>query len=105
MPHCILDELCLHYPEVKNLQRLLSQDWMLSWDRWINIQDMVDTCDTEEMRKWTSEHAVIEITSVSLMQMVLSFPSGEERRLQLMRDGVVFGETDGLDYDCLSESL
>ena len=68
-----------------------------------NIQEVVDTCDTEETHKWTSEHVVIEMTSVSLMQMVLSFPSDAERRLQLMRDGLVLGDTDGLDYNfCLN---
>ena len=48
---------------------------------------------------------MIEITSVSLMQMGLSFPSDAERRLQLMRDGIVLGDIDGLDYNCLFESV
>ena len=65
---------------------------------------MVDTCETEEVRKWTSQHVVIEVTTVSLTQIVLSFLSDAERRLHLMRDSVVFGEIDGLDSNCLFES-
>ena len=64
---------------------------------------MLDMYETDDMRKWLSERAVIENTSVFLMHMVVSFPSDEECRLQLMRDGVVLGDIDGLYYNCLSE--
>ena len=90
MPPCEFDELCIHYADVKQLQRNFRQDLMRSWDRWANREQSLDKCETEEIRKWTSRHVVIEFTSVSLMQMVLSFPSDAERRLQLMRDDVVF---------------
>ena len=35
----------------------------------------------------------------------LSFPSDEECRLQLMQDGIVFGDIDGFDSNCLAERL
>ena len=28
--HCNFDELCIHDPDVKQLQRILSQDWIRS---------------------------------------------------------------------------
>ena len=46
------------------------------------------------------QHAVIEMTS-----MVVSFPSGEERRLQLMQDGIIVGDIDGSDSNSLAESV
>ena len=47
------------------------------------------------MQKWLCEHVVIEITSVSLLHMVVSFPSDEQCRLQLLRDGFILGDIDG----------
>ena len=66
---------------------------------------MMDMCTTDDMRKRLSKQAVIEITSASLMHLVVSFPSDDERRLQLMEDGFIFGDIDGLDYSSLPESL
>ena len=37
--------------------------------------------------------------------MVVSFPSDAERRLHLIREGVVFGDHDGFDDICLSDCL
>ena len=95
MPHCIFDEICIHYPDVQQLQRILSRDWIRPWDRCRTIQKSLDKCQTEGIRKWTSQHVVIEVISVSLTQMVVSFPSDAELRLQLIREGVVFGDHDG----------
>ena len=50
---------------------------------------MLDMHDQDDMRKWVFQHAVLEITSLSLMHMVVPFPSDEERRLQLMQDGIM----------------
>ena len=57
------------------------------------------------MHQWTSQHAVIKTTSLSLSQMVVSFLSDTERCLQLTREGVVIGDHVGFDYNCLSDSL
>ena len=57
------------------------------------------------MQKWLCEHAVIDFTSVSLLHMVVSVPSEEECRSQLLRKGFVFGHIDGFDSNCLSKSL
>ena len=65
---------------------------MRSWDRWIHVQDMFDMYDKDDMRKCLSQHAVLEITSVSSMHMVVSYPSDEERRLQWMQDGFIVGD-------------
>ena len=62
VPQYIVGELCNQYPNIMQLQRLLSQDWMRSWDRWIHIQDMLDMYDKDDMRKWLCQHAVLEIT-------------------------------------------
>ena len=106
MPQCVFDDLCKQYPNIMQSQRILSQYWMRSWDRWIHIQDMLALYDKEHcMPKWLCEHAVIEITSVSSLHMVVSFPSEEQCRLQLLRDGFIFGDIDGFDYNCLSESV
>ena len=51
MPQSFFEEVCKQYPNMMQLQRLLSQDWMCYWDRWINIQDMLDMCDTDDRRK------------------------------------------------------
>ena len=59
MPQYVFDELCIQYPNLMQLQRLMSQDWMRSWDRWIHVQDMLDMYDKEDMRKWLCQHAVI----------------------------------------------
>ena len=66
---------------------------------------MMVMCKTDDMCKWLSEQLVIEITSVSLMHMVVSFPSDDERRLQLMGDGFMFGDIDGVAYNCLPERV
>ena len=66
---------------------------------------MMDMCKKYDLRKWLSEQVVIEITSVSLMHMVVSFPSDDQRRLQLMEDGFMFGDIDGFDYNCLPERV
>ena len=34
MPPCIFDELLMNYPDVHQLQRLLSPYWIRSWERW-----------------------------------------------------------------------
>ena len=48
----------------------------------MHLRDMVVLYDKEHvMQKLLCEHAVIEITSVSLLHMVVSFPSDEQRRL------------------------
>ena len=62
---------------------------MRPWERWVHIQDMLDMYHKDDMRKWLCQHAVVEITRLSLMHMVVSFPSDEERRSQLMRDGII----------------
>ena len=106
MPQCVFDELGMQYPNIKQLQRILSQIWIRSWDRWIHIQDMLALYDKERnMQKWLCEHAVIEITSVSLLHMVVSVPSEEEWRLQLLRDGFFVCDIDGFDYNCFSEGV
>ena len=97
VPHCIFDELCIHYPDVQQLQRILSQDWIRLWDRWRTKQESLDKCQTEEIRKWTSQHVVIEVTSVSLTQMVVSFPSDTERCMQVTRECVVSCDHVGFD--------
>ena len=72
----------------------------------ITTQDMLALYDhNHEMQKWMCEQVVIEITSVSLLHMVVSFLSDEQCRLQLLRDSVGVGDIDGFDYNCLSESL
>ena len=101
----ISDELFIPHPTAKQLQRILSQDWIRSWDRWRSIKEALDKCQTEETRRWTSQHVVFDITSVSLTHMVVSFPSDAERRIQVIREGVLFGDSEGFDYDCLSDSL
>ena len=45
---------------------------------------------------------MIEVTSMSLRHMVVSFPSDAERRLVLIREGVLFGDVDGFDFNRLS---
>ena len=95
--HCVFDELCFHYPDVKQLLRILSQDRIRSWDRLRNIKESLEKCQTEEIRKWTSQHVVLEFASVSLTHMVVSFPSDAERRIQLTREGVLFGDSEGVD--------
>ena len=95
----------MNYPDVQQLQRLLSQDSIRSWEMWHRIQQSLDTCKSKEMRQWTSQHAVIEITSLSLSQMVVSFPSDTERCLQLTREGVVIGDHAGFDSSCLFDIL
>ena len=57
------------------------------------------------MHQWTCQHAVIEITSLSLSQMVVSFPFDTERCLQFTREGVVIRDNVGFDYSCLFDSL
>ena len=57
------------------------------------------------MRQWTSQRAVIEIASLSLSQMVVSFPFDTERCLRLTREAVIIGDHVGFDYNCLSDSL
>ena len=95
MPQCVFEELCKQYPNIMQLQRILSQDWMRSWDRWMHIQDMLALYDKEHcMQKWLCEYAVIEITSVSLLHMGVSVPSEEECRFQLLRDGFIFHDID-----------
>ena len=89
IPQCVFDELSINYPDVQQLQRVLSQDWIRCWERWRSIQESLDKCSSKEMRQWTSQHVVIEITNLSLSQMVASFPSDVERCLQLTREGVV----------------
>ena len=88
-------ELCIQYTDVQQLQRILSLVWIRLWDRWSSIKESLDKCQTEEIRKWTSQHVVIEITGVSLTNMVVSLPSDAERRIQLVREGVLFGDSDG----------
>ena len=105
MSPCIFDELSMVYPDVQQLQRLLSQDWICSWERRHSIHESLDKCKSEEMRRWTSQHAVIEITSLSLSQMVVSFPSNTDFCLQLTREGVVIGDAVGFAYNWLSDSL
>ena len=53
MPQCAVDELCVQYPNIKQLQRILGQDWIRSSDRWIHVQDMFAFYDKKPcMQKW-----------------------------------------------------
>ena len=105
MPQYMFDELCSPYPNIMQLQRLLSQDWMRVWDRWIHIQDMADMYDKDDLRKWLCQHAVMDITSLSLMHVGVSCPSDEEHRLHLMHDGSIFGDVYGFDLNCFADGL
>ena len=52
IPSCAFEELCTQYQDVKQLQRVLSQDWLQSWNRWLQIQDMISLYDrNQEMKK------------------------------------------------------
>ena len=93
MSRCFFDELSINDPDIQQLQRLLSQDWICSWGMWRSIQSYLDKCKSTQMRQWTSQHAVQSITSPSLSQMVVSFPSYTGRCMQLTREGVVTDDT------------
>ena len=76
---CIFDELSMNYPDAQQLQLLLSQYWIRDWEkRRHSIQSSLDTCKSKEMRQWTSQHVVIEISSLSMSQIVVSFPPDTE---------------------------
>ena len=86
--------------------RICSNKWLQSWHRWLHAQDMLTLYyDSQNMEKQLCKDAVVEITSVSLMQIVASFPSDEECRSQFRSDGFTCGDIDGVDYHCLAESL
>ena len=106
MPSCVFDEWCTHYTDRMQLQRMLSQDWLQSWTRWLQMEDMITLYDHNQDKKQQScKDVVVEVTSVSLLQMVVSFPSDEQSRCQLLSDGCACGDIDGVDYNCLTESL
>ena len=59
----------------------------------------------QDMKNQSCKDVVVEITSVSLLQMVVSFPSDEQSLCQLLSDGFACGDIDGVDSGCFTESL
>ena len=52
MPSCVFDELCMQYTDLMQLHRMLSQDWLQSWTRWLQIQVMITLYDhNQDMKK------------------------------------------------------
>ena len=51
MPSCVFDELCTQYQDLKQQQRLLRQDWLQSWKKWLQVQDMITLYDHNQEMK------------------------------------------------------
>ena len=74
---------------------------MTSWHRWLYVEDMITLYEGNGniFKKQLCKNLVIEITSTSLLQMVVAFPSGENCRSLLRSDGFTFGDLDGVNYN------
>ena len=105
IPELVFKALCASYPEVRQLQRLLSQDWVRTWNGWKKVAEELDGGMHEDIQQVIVDDFIVCFTSLCMDLVVFTYPSDKERKRSLQNQGYTFGVGSGYAFNCLSDSL
>ena len=104
IPSCVVRALTRAYPYTHQLQRLLKQDWVRSWDGWETVASDLKLKE-EESHMRLIDDCIISFTLKSMETIVFKYISDTIRKQQLHVEGFSCGGTSGLAWNSLSDSL
>ena len=99
--------LLLFLPCENHLHRLLSQNWLRSWEGWVEWDKSKRNIGSVDLSDDSfAEEFVRRLVAISMDQVVIDFPTDAERRQELLDScqlDVKHG--DGAGNNCLTDSL
>ena len=102
----LFDALCVAFPDLQQLHRLLQLGWVKDWKGWAEVKDMLRACDDSAVKRCVIEDFVLVFVSLCQQYVVFeNYPSDATRRKYLEMGGFTFGSGSGHGCNCLVDSL
>jgi hypothetical protein len=102
----LFDALCVAFPALQQLHRLLQLGWVKDWNGWADVKDKLRACDDVAVKACVIEDFVLLCSNLCQKHVVVeNYPSDEKRRRDLVSDGYTIGTGSGHRCNCLADSL
>ena len=107
VPDLVMGLLISLFPDETQLHRLLSQDWVRTWDGWQEWEKSNRNEGSIELSDDTyAEELVRRLIAISMDHVVTNYPTDAERRRELLMScNLEVKHGDGARNNCLTDSL